>query len=310
MPRDPDFKLALLVALVGHIVVIGLLVFGYNFREITPTAGEGPVINAKIIDTRPLIEKKKQQKIAEQKRLEEQARKKREEEQRKIREAEAEKQRIAEAERKQREQEQERQRQAEAEKKRIAEAERKQKEDEARKAAEAEKKRVAEEERKKQEAEEQRKREEAERKKREEEERKRKEEEARKKKEAEEKARREQEEAERKRLEEELFGEIDEAAEDLELARAKGVANEFAAQIQRKVRGNWIQPTHTGRAEIRIQVGPGGVVLAILDCQGDNAYCSTGIAAIKRSEPLPVPDDPKALEQLKNLRIILDPTQQ
>ena len=207
-----------------------------------------------------------QTEIIDEKALEKSARKQAEVEQRK---AEAEKKRKAEAARKK----------AEAEKKRKAE--------EARKKAEAEKKRKAEAARKKAEAEKKRKAEEA-----------RKKAEAEKKRKAEEAARRKAEE-EQRRKEAELQARLaaEERQRELDLMR-----NAYYAKIRDKISRNWRQPPNAGdkpECEVRVEQDPGGFVLNVTigRCPGTREYRLSVEQAVRKSDPLPKPDDPELFER-------------
>ena len=171
------------------------------------------------------------------------------------------------------------QRKAEAEKKRKAEV--------ARKKAEAEKKRKAEEARKKAEAEKKRKAEEA-----------RKKAEAEKKRKAEEAARRKAEE-EQRRKEAELQARLaaEERQRELDLMR-----NAYYAKIRDKISRNWRQPPNAGdkpECEVHVVQGPGGIILDVSfgRCPGTREYRLSVEQAVRKSDPLPKPDDPELFER-------------
>ena len=179
--------------------------------------------------------------------------------------------------------EEEKRKKAEAEKKRLAE--------EKRKKEEAEKKRLAEEKRKKEDAEKKRKKEEAERKRKEEE-------------------RKRQEELER--LQKELAaedGEFFDAMEgDVKKAQIMSERDEYLAMIDAKIQQNWYKPQNPGMCKVQIRTGPGGVVLDAKVVDGtDDATCNTGLAAVHRSEPLPFPEDPDVIEELRVIGITFEP---
>ena len=182
----------------------------------------------------------------------------------------------AEQERKRRiQQEKDRKRKAEQDKKRKAEQERKRK-------ADADRKKREEAERKKRE-EEQRKKDEAERKKREEEERIKREEEARIKAEQEAKVRAAQE------------------------KRVLGELAKFTALIKSKVSRNWIVGNNTGQCVLEVKLAPGGLILSVRQISGGADLCRSAMAAVYKSDPLPVSTDPAVFDKMRTLRLDLDP---
>ena len=172
-------------------------------------------------------------------------------------------------------QEKDRKRKAEQDKKRKAEQERKRK-------ADADRKKREEAERKKREDEKKR-QEEAERKKREEDARKKREEEAR--------LKAEQEAQQRAAQEKRVLGEL-----------AK-----FTALIKSKVSRNWIVGNNTGQCILEVKLAPGGLILNVTQISGGADLCRSAMAAVYKSEPLPVSKDPAVFEKMRTLRLDLDP---
>ena len=184
------------------------------------------------------------------------------------------------------------QKQLELEKQKKLE-EQKQKAEQERKQKELEQKRIEEEKRKKAEAE-----------------AKRKAEQERKRKAKEEAERKKREEIERleKELasqEDEFFeAELDNVRQGQILSEVDKISNLIAAKIIR----NWNWPQHEGICVIKITTGPGGVVLDTRVVNGDDEYCITGEAAIKRSDPLPHSDDPDVLKEFREIEFTFDPS--
>lgn len=172
-------------------------------------------------------------------------------------------------------QEKDRKRKAEQDKKRKADQERKRK-------ADADKKKREETERKKRE-EEARQQQEAERKKREEEARIKREEEARIKAEQEAKVRAAQE------------------------KRVLGELAKFTALIKSKVSRNWIVGNNTGQCVLEVKLAPGGLILNVRQISGGADLCRSAMAAVYKSDPLPVSNDPAVFAKMRTLRLDLDP---
>lgn len=186
---------------------------------------------------------------------------------------------------------------AEQERKKTLALEKKKKEEEKRKKEEAEKKRKAEAEKKRL-AEEKRKKEAAEKKRLAEE--KRKKEEAEKKRLAEEKRKKEKLERLQKALAAEDSEFFDAMEGDVKKAQIITERDKYLAMIDAKIQQNWYKPQNPGTCKVRIKTGPGGVVLDARVVDGtDDATCDTGLAAIYRSEPLPYPEDPAVIEELR-----------
>jgi len=283
---------AIILSVVGHVIVIGLLLFNYQFSKVeVKQTKPGKQINAQAVSKKnvdQLVNKLKQKEIDKKnkeierlrklKQQEENIRKKRIEEENRVKKA---KQQQADAERKR---EQEEKKAADAKKRRVAdEKARKEKIALEKKKAEVEKKR-------KEEAERKRKKKDAEEK-----EKKRKEEAARKKKLAEEKAAQEA-------FEKELERQMAEETEALNAAKQQFVLTEvdkFNLLIRNKIKRNWIAPEQKGSCVFRINIAPGGLIIGINVLSGDTQHCDSGRRAIRKSEPLPVSTDPDIFAVLK-----------
>ncbi len=182
----------------------------------------------------------------------------------------------AEQERKRRiQQEKDRKRKAEQDKKRKAEADRKRK-------ADAERKKREEAERKKRE-DEKKKQEEIERKQREEEERRKREEEAR------------------------LKAEAEARVQAAQEQRVLGELAKFTALIKSKVSRNWIVGNNTGQCVLEVKLAPGGLILDVRQISGGADLCRSAMAAVYKSDPLPVSNDPAVFNKMRTLRLDLDP---
>jgi colicin import membrane protein len=292
------------LAIALHIAVGALLVVSMDFpREIAvqPHAKVN-VLEAVTVDSARVDEELDKLKEQERQKQEEQRRR---EEEIARQKAEAEK-RAAEAEEKRK-----------AEEKRLAELEQKRKEEQ--KAREAEEKRLAEIKKKQEEAERQRRlEEEKKRKAAEEAERLRKEAEAEKKRAEEERQRKIEEEKKRKAAEEAMRKQLAEeearrkAAEAAAQARRDAsVINEYGARIKYAIQQEF---NTTGlppglSCVLTIRMVPGGEVVSVkvVESSGSAIFDRRAEVAVSRASPLPVPDDPRVFEQMREIRLTFEP---
>ena len=166
---------------------------------------------------------------------------------------------------------------------------------------------------KKQEAEEKKRkeREEAERKEREEEEKERRRIEAEKKREEDIRRQREENERLRRELEAEQRREELEAEERRFAARNSAEMAAYQFAIAQKIRRNWAVPASAGpetKCSVRVTQLPGGDVVGvnIISCNGDDAVRRSVEAAIRRSSPLPEPEDPDLFDRNLTLNLTLE----
>ena len=295
--------LAVLLAVLMHVVIVAFLVVGVDWREKPkPVASTVEVVQARVVDEKKLQTEVNRLK-AEQQKKQNQAAAARNREEKRLAELkkrrEQEKKQLAALERKRKEAEkteakrkEEANKKADQEKKRLAELKKKQ--EALRKQQEAEKKRLAELERKRKE--EAKKRAEAEKKRKAEAEAERKRKEAAARKAAEQKAR-----------EQELLAQM----------QAEQDASEKAlviAQIQAKVQRSWLRPPGTAeqglRCTVRVRLGSGGSVLLanVVKSSGNGAFDRSVVAAVRKAEPLPMPKSPRLLAQFRDIDFVFDPT--
>lgn len=166
---------------------------------------------------------------------------------------------------------------------------------------------------KKKEAEEKRRkeREEAERKKREEEEKERRRIEAEKKREEDIRRQREENERLRRELEAEQRQAELEAEERRFAARNSAEMAAYQFAIAQKIRRNWAVPASAGpetKCSVRVTQLPGGDVVGvnIISCNGDDAVRRSVEAAIRRSSPLPEPENPDLFDRNLTLNLTLE----
>jgi colicin import membrane protein len=281
----------LIISIAAHLLLIVLVALNINFSnpEVRKT---GPIkkINATAVNKKNVDElvkkikkkdsdkkKKEVERLRKLKQQEEDIRKKRIEEENKVKQA---KKRQADAERKRKVEEK---KAADAKKKRITDekARKKKVEEDRKKKLEADKKAKADAERK--------------RKLKLAEEKKKREEEAKKKRIAEEKAAQEA-------LEREMDMQMEADQAELDAAIRQQVLSEIERYnyiIQSKIKRNWIEPESKGECVFQIRLAPGGLIIGIAVISGDSLHCESGRRAINKSEPLPVPSDPKVFAEFK-----------
>ena len=105
-------------------------------------------------------------------------------------------------------------------------------------------------------------------------------------------------------LDDELF-EADKG--DVRQTQIMSEVDKIQRAIRAKIIRNWDKPGYEGVCIIRINMGPGGLVLNAQSLEGDDGYCESGETAIKRASPLPSSDDPEVMLVLKTFTMKFDP---
>ncbi|MEJ2508338.1 MAG: cell envelope integrity protein TolA [Gammaproteobacteria bacterium] len=288
---------ALMLAVLVHVVFIGLLVVSFHFSEPpTPSPGKQEIVHAVTVD-----ESKVQ---AELNKLKAESRRKREREERRVREQKEAAKKAREARQREQQRLAELKRQREAEQKRVAEEQKKRQAEQQRLAkAKAEQQRLA-----KAKAEEakrlaalkaQREKEEQQRKAAQE--KKRREAEAARQKAEAQKALKQKLEAEAKRM----------AAEQKaqEQAERKAALNKYTALIQNAIRQHWQAPPSAKAGMscvLKLHLIPGGEVVKIelVTGSGDSAVDQSVITAVRAASPLPVPTPQSgSFDQFRNFNL-------
>jgi colicin import membrane protein len=90
--------------------------------------------------------------------------------------------------------------------------------------------------------------------------------------------------------------------EQLDVARASGLLDQYAEVIRQKVERNWIRPASAREGlscVVLVRQIPGGEVVdvRIVECNGDAAVLRSIETAVLRSSPLPAPPDPALFER-------------
>jgi len=323
--REPRYQLpnitrsrAFYYSVLLHAGLVLFFVIGVDWtgKPAPMPPGESQVMNAKAVDASAIEREMQKLKAAEQAKQREAERKvaeaeqKRKQEERKLEQLKQEKQRLeqqkdteqrkleeqkeqAAVEKKKAEQEAkklEEQKKAAAQKKKLEEkkqAEEKKKAEEAKKKAEAEKKK-ADEDKKKAEAEAKREAEDARRA------------------------------AEEKRKADEARALADElAAEEAELAAAAQARRDqselarYTAAVMRQVSSNFVAPDITSglKCTLLVRMIPGGQVVdaKVVKSSGNATFDRQAELAVRKASPLPVPDEPRLFQQMKEIQFEFDP---
>ncbi len=315
--------LALVMAVIMHVVIVAFLVVGVDWREKPRQLGSDvKIVQARVVDQKKLdaeinrlkkVEQDKKAQVTAAKRKEEKKladlKKRREAEKRKLEKIKKDRKAREKSEKKKREQAKKK---AAAEKKKIAILEnrkarlKKKQEQEKKRLAELQQTRKAEE---KARVEAKKKvRAEAERKKKVAAEKKRKAEVARRK--AAEKKKREavqaRVKAEREAREAELIGQMQAEQDEAETARV-------VSAIRDKVNRNWRRPLGTAelglRCKVQVRLGANGSVLrvSVIESSGNGAFDRSVEQAVYKADPLPMPASKRLVGQFRELEFIFDP---
>jgi len=290
---------SILYSVLVHVCVAALLVISFDVpvETIHPPKPKQDIVTAVTVDEQQvekelqrLKDKEQQQRQAEQKRQEEMQQKLEQAEQKRR----AEERRLVQLREKQKQEAQQRK----AEQQRLAELKKKQEELEHQRRLEEQKKRQAEEERKR-----------IEEAKRQAEEEKQRIEEERRKAEAERKRREAEEALQKKLAEEQRQTEAEERRR--QAARDQQVINEYGARIQDAIRRQF---NITGLPEglsctLQIRTIPGGDVVGVkvVSSSGNSIFDRRAETAVNKASPLPVPDNMRVFEKMREIRIEFAP---
>ena len=292
----------IMYSLLLHVVAGGLLVFSLDY---TPANTIKPMASPQIVKAVAVDNKQVEKELQRLKDIENDKLKKQKELERKLKELEQKKVQI--------------EKQRKAEEKKLADAKKKKAREEANRKEEQKKiarlkKEQDELEKKKQKAEEERK--EAERKRREaEEERRRLEKEAA--------ERKRKEEAERKRKEEEKRRQEEQKRREAELAEEQrlleaeqarqdqSIINQYGLRIRNAIEQSFntsgLPPGLSCVLQIRMIPGGDVVEARVVKTSGNNIFDRRAETAVNKASPLPVPDNPRQFEKMRELRLTFAP---
>lgn len=118
-----------------------------------------------------------------------------------------------------------------------------------------------------------------------------------------------------KELKQALAAEEQERTAQANEAKAMAAMADLEGLIRERVTRNWIRPA--GAPEgldclVRVRLAPGGEVLAvsIVKSSGNALFDRSVENAVYKAAPLPVPDDPKLFQYVRELNIKFDPKDQ
>src|SRR3990167_7285553 len=94
-------------------------------------------------------------------------------------------------------------------------------------------------------------------------------------------------------------------------ARQKYIQTEkqkYIGLIQAKVKRNWLKSSESEICVVSLRLGADGTVLDVLSANGNEAQCRAAVAALRKAEPLPVPQEPDVFDEFRSLRLPFDPS--
>jgi colicin import membrane protein len=97
---------------------------------------------------------------------------------------------------------------------------------------------------------------------------------------------------------------------DLNAVRERQVLSEvqkYTGLIIGKISRNWIKPNQKEVCIVSIRLGPGGIVLDVKVKSGIAAVCRSAMAAVYKSDPLPVSKESDVFKKFRNFELVLDP---
>jgi len=86
------------------------------------------------------------------------------------------------------------------------------------------------------------------------------------------------------------------------------------ALIASKVERNWLRPPGTGemglRCTVRVRLGSSGSVLLVnvVKSSGNSAFDRSVEAAVRKADPLPMPQSKRLLAQFREIEFVFDPS--
>ncbi|MGB6976220.1 MAG: cell envelope integrity protein TolA [Gammaproteobacteria bacterium] len=92
----------------------------------------------------------------------------------------------------------------------------------------------------------------------------------------------------------------------------QGVLDKYKAMIVQAISQNWLVPDNVDKSlscQLLIQLGPGGVVLSvqIIRSSGNSVLDRSAQAAVYKTSPLPVPQNPALFDKFRSLRLTVRP---
>jgi colicin import membrane protein len=92
----------------------------------------------------------------------------------------------------------------------------------------------------------------------------------------------------------------------------QGVIDKYKTMIVHAIQQNWLVPDNVDKnlvCQLLVQVGPGGTVLSVqvVRSSGNPALDRSAQAAVYKTSPLPVPEDPALFDRFRSLRLTVRP---
>lgn len=81
----------------------------------------------------------------------------------------------------------------------------------------------------------------------------------------------------------------------------------YIGLIKGKISRYWIKPNQNEVCILKIRLGPGGIVLDVKVKSGLAAVCRSAMAAVYKSDPLPVSKESDVFKKFRNFELVLDP---
>jgi colicin import membrane protein len=97
---------------------------------------------------------------------------------------------------------------------------------------------------------------------------------------------------------------------ELNAVRQRQVLSEqqkYIGLIKGKISRYWITPNQNEVCILKIRLGPGGIVLDVKVKSGIAAVCRSAMAAVYKSDPLPVSKESDVFKKFRNFELVLDP---
>lgn len=114
-----------------------------------------------------------------------------------------------------------------------------------------------------------------------------------------------------KLMAQQLAGDSD-TLKQLQVKRMHGIVDKYKALILAAIGQNWLVPGGVNKnlsTVYEVQLAPGGVVISVklIKSSGNQALDQSAQTAIYKASPLPVPKDPAAFDNFRDLRLTVSP---
>ncbi len=117
-----------------------------------------------------------------------------------------------------------------------------------------------------------------------------------------------------KMLAQQLAGETSQVKSDIQTTQMQGLVDKYKALIVAAIGQQWLVPSGVSKnlsVVYEIELAPGGVVLSVqlVKSSGNLALDQSAETAIYKASPLPVPKDPVAFDNFRDLHLTVSPKQ-